>query len=53
MIFRMVSRHAKPPPWKQITNLSELFVSWNELVSEAEDAVTKLEKKRDESLDIS
>ncbi|GAA5847884.1 hypothetical protein JCM3766R1_003169 [Sporobolomyces carnicolor] len=36
-----------------ITNLSELFVSWNELVSEAEDAVTKLEKKRDESLDIS
>ncbi|GAA5904015.1 uncharacterized protein JCM6883_002055 [Sporobolomyces salmoneus] len=36
-----------------ITNLSELFVSWNDLITEAETTVTKLEKQRNESLDIS
>jgi len=38
---------------EQITNLSELFVSWNDLVTEAEEAVTKLEKERNQPLDIS
>ncbi|GAA5837695.1 hypothetical protein JCM5353_003820 [Sporobolomyces roseus] len=36
-----------------ITNLSELFVSWNDLVTEAEETVTKLEKERNQPLDIS
>ncbi|GAA6013119.1 hypothetical protein JCM11491_005187 [Sporobolomyces phaffii] len=36
-----------------ITDLSELFVDWNDLLTAAEDAVAKLEKRRHESLDIS
>ncbi|GAA5877401.1 hypothetical protein JCM16303_003317 [Sporobolomyces ruberrimus] len=36
-----------------ITDLSELFISWNDLLTEAEETVTKLEKQRDQTLDIS
>ncbi|GAA5954383.1 hypothetical protein JCM3765_004443 [Sporobolomyces pararoseus] len=36
-----------------ITELSELFISWNDLISEAEATVTKLEKQKNRTLDIS
>ncbi|GAA6036978.1 hypothetical protein JCM8097_005488 [Rhodosporidiobolus ruineniae] len=35
-----------------ISTLSELFVSWNDIVSEAEDAVTRLEKQKTQAYDI-
>ncbi|GAA6003244.1 hypothetical protein JCM10207_001822 [Rhodosporidiobolus poonsookiae] len=35
-----------------IANLSELFVSWNDILSEAEDAVTKLEKEQSTGFDV-
>jgi len=37
----------------QISTLSELFVSWNDIVSEAEATVTRLEKQKQQALDIS
>ncbi|GAA5959457.1 hypothetical protein JCM21900_003762 [Sporobolomyces salmonicolor] len=36
-----------------ISTLSELFVSWNDIISEAEDTVDRLEKERNKPLDIS
>lgn len=36
-----------------ISTMSELFVSWDDLLTEAETALTRLEKARDQSLDIS
>ncbi|GAA5983415.1 hypothetical protein JCM5350_007642 [Sporobolomyces pararoseus] len=36
-----------------ITELSELFISWNDLITEAEATVTKLEKQKNRTLDIS
>ncbi|GAA5896672.1 hypothetical protein JCM6882_005756 [Rhodosporidiobolus microsporus] len=35
-----------------ISTLSELFVSWNDVLSEAEDALSKLEKERNRGYDI-
>ncbi|SCZ97708.1 BZ3500_MvSof-1268-A1-R1_Chr4-3g07393 [Microbotryum saponariae] len=37
----------------QISTLSEVFVQWNDIVSEAEQEVTRIEKNRNPSLDIS
>ncbi|SGY72659.1 BQ5605_C005g03194 [Microbotryum silenes-dioicae] len=37
----------------QISTLSEVFVQWNDIVSEAEQEVTRIEKSRNPSLDIS
>jgi hypothetical protein len=37
----------------QISTLSEIFISWNDIVSAAEEAVTKLEKEQNQELDIS
>ncbi|GAA5912732.1 hypothetical protein JCM5296_006553 [Sporobolomyces johnsonii] len=36
-----------------ISTLSELFISWNDIISEAEDAVDRLERERSKALDIS
>ncbi|KDE08062.1 hypothetical protein MVLG_01762 [Microbotryum lychnidis-dioicae p1A1 Lamole] len=36
-----------------ISTLSEVFVQWNDIVSEAEQEVTRIEKSRNPSLDIS
>ncbi|GAA5966828.1 hypothetical protein JCM8115_002285 [Rhodotorula mucilaginosa] len=36
-----------------ISTMSELFVSWDDLLTEAETALTRLEKARDQPLDIS
>ncbi|GAA6060149.1 hypothetical protein JCM10212_001446 [Sporobolomyces blumeae] len=36
-----------------IATLSELFVAWNDIITEAEDAVDRLEKQRNQPLDIS
>ncbi|ORY78444.1 hypothetical protein BCR35DRAFT_279742 [Leucosporidium creatinivorum] len=36
-----------------ISTLSEIFISWNDIVSAAEEAVTRLEKERNQELDIS
>lgn len=33
--------------------MSELFVSWDDLLTEAETALTRLEKARNQPLDIS
>lgn len=35
----------------QISTLSELFVSWNDIMSAMEDTVTKLEKEKHRQLD--
>ena len=40
-------------PCAQISTMSELFVSWDDLLTEAETALTRLEKARDQPLDIS
>lgn len=45
-------RQTDPSPSLQISTLSEIFVSWNDIVSAAEDAVTKLEKERNKELDF-